>query len=139
MIPPPPAIVQKSCLSCHGPERPAGGIRLDTPLNTALAKKVLAAIHYEGAVKMPPSGKLPESDIAAIATWTKSIAPEKPHWAWQPLHPASGSIDSFIEAKLQTKGLTFSPEADRRTLIRRVTFDLTGLPPHSHRDCPVRF
>lgn len=129
MIPQPPAIIQKSCLSCHGPQQPAGGLRLDKPLTAAIAKKVLAAVLYDGAVKMPPSGKLPEKDITAIAAWTKTAAPEKPHWAWQPLHPSVGSIDSFVEAKLKSKGLTFSPEADRRTLIRRVAFDLTGLPP----------
>src|SRR5262245_27661155 len=62
-------------------------------------------------------------------------------WSFQPVRrpavPESrnpkfeirNDIDRFILAKLAEKGLTFSPEADRRTLIRRMTFDLTGLPP----------
>ena len=63
----------------------------------------------------------------------------KKHWSWQPLklHSASvpvepehtNSIDAFIVARLKAKGLKLAPEADRRTLIRRLTFNLTGLPP----------
>ncbi|MBL9204310.1 MAG: DUF1553 domain-containing protein [Opitutaceae bacterium] len=63
----------------------------------------------------------------------------KRHWSFQPMArpavPAAPDgrarqpVDAFIETKLAEKGLTLSPEADRRTLIRRLTFDLTGLPP----------
>jgi hypothetical protein len=64
----------------------------------------------------------------------------KEHWAWQPLREANappvkntawpgGSIDRFILAKLEAKGLNPATDADRLTLLRRVTFDLTGLPP----------
>ena len=55
------------------------------------------------------------------------------HWAWQPLQEKEGfsarSVDSFIEEKLKRNGLQLSPKADRRTLIRRLTHDLHGLPP----------
>ncbi len=52
------------------------------------------------------------------------------HWAFQPVkHQRPRTIDSFIRAKLQEKGLVPAPPADRRTLIRRATFDLLGLPP----------
>ena len=53
------------------------------------------------------------------------------HWAWQPLQelPAEASIDSFLDAKRAENKLTPSPLADRRTLIRRLSFDLHGLPP----------
>lgn len=66
---------------------------------------------------------------------------EEPHWAFQPIkrlaipetpntkHKTLNTIDRFILAKLQEKGLTFAPPADRRILIRRVKFDLLGLPP----------
>ncbi|MBA4191721.1 MAG: hypothetical protein C0467_27390 [Planctomycetaceae bacterium] len=57
-----------------------------------------------------------------------------PWWSFQPLtrpKPPQGThpVDAFVLAKLRDKGLSLSPDADRRTLIRRVTFDLTGLPP----------
>jgi mono/diheme cytochrome c family protein len=91
--------------------------------------------------------------ISQGAPWPKSIGAEpttlsalervgphrREHWAYQPVArpavPAAVSgwsrsdIDRFVEAKLSEKGLTPSPEADRRTLIRRLTFDLHGLPP----------
>src|SRR5688500_9627272 len=58
-------------------------------------------------------------------------------WAYKPgtkptvpaTKAASNPIDAFLLAKLETKGLGFAPPADKRTLLRRVTFDLTGLPP----------
>ena len=61
-------------------------------------------------------------------------AEPKAWWAFQPIAPPkvperTNPVDHFIRAKLSDKGLSLSPEADRRTLIRRVTFDLTGLPP----------
>ena len=67
---------------------------------------------------------------------TASVPSDK-HWSWQPLEnsrvPAanrhSNPIDAFIVAHLKTKGLALAPRADRRTLIRRLTFNLTGLPP----------
>ena len=64
----------------------------------------------------------------------------KQHWAFRPLRPVEPArtiqrawgwtpVDRFILARLETEGLKLSPPADRRTLIRRATFDLTGLPP----------
>jgi len=52
------------------------------------------------------------------------------HWAFQPLRPVrSSGIDELVERELVKHGLTFSPRADARTLLRRASFDLTGLPP----------
>jgi len=86
--------------------------------------------------------------IAAGAPWkSKAQAEERPRsgpewWAWQPLDPSPPSapeslperwsrsaIDRYLYAKMREKGLKPNPPADKRTLIRRVTFDLTGLPP----------
>jgi hypothetical protein len=86
----------------------------------------------------PDSG--PTSPGAAPETTPTAAPAADRHWAFQPVHdPAvprvdgSGdggtSVDAFILARLKAQGLTPSPLADRRTLIRRVTFDLLGLPP----------
>lgn len=119
---------------------------------------LIQAIRYDGKVKMPPSGKLKPEEIAALTEWVKVGAPwpakttagtgavadkttdAKKHWSFQPVRrPAlprvtdaawvKTPIDRFILAKLEAKGLKPSPPADRLTLIRRVTFDLIGLPP----------
>ncbi len=69
---------------------------------------------------------------------TAALDPTKTHWAYQPVRDpippapktaAEMAIDRFVLARLEAKGLTLSPPADRRTLIRRVTYDLTGLMP----------
>lgn len=114
---------------------------------------LIEAIRYAGDVQMPPQAKLTETQIAAITHWVKLGAPwpDEPvtaatapsaaqnHWAFQPLRdppvPAvegdisPNPIDAFIRARLSAAGLTPSPRADRRTLIRRATYSLTGLPP----------
>jgi len=117
---------------------------------------LVTAIRHTGAVKMPPQGKLPDKDIQALTEWVKMGAPwpgggavvstesaadrAKKHWAFQPVRkpavPAvknktwiKSPVDAFILAKLEKKGIAPSRIADRRTLIRRATFDLTGLPP----------
>jgi hypothetical protein len=57
------------------------------------------------------------------------------HWSFQPLKPGKGSsIDEFIQRGLAEKGMKSSPRADAHTLIRRATFDLTGLPPSDESD-----
>ncbi|MDI1311056.1 DUF1549 and DUF1553 domain-containing protein [Prosthecobacter sp.] len=57
------------------------------------------------------------------------------HWAYQPLRPGTaGSIDEFVRRKLVEQGLKPSPRADVRTLVRRASFDLTGLPPAGEHD-----
>ncbi len=95
-------------------------------------------------VLMPPKGeRLSKAQVALLrawidqgATWPESADKVKPvdkrnHWAFKPLPVSSGghSIDAFIAAKLREKGLSLSPEADRRTLIRRLYLVLHGLPP----------
>ncbi len=96
--------------------------------------------------RMPPpeDGRagLSESEIATLekwidqgANWPDMLAGEDArlkHWAWQPLATEFGnrrSIDAFLNDALRAKGLKMSETADRRTLIRRLSFDLHGLPP----------
>ncbi len=109
-----------------------------------------AVSHLDTKLKMPPKGKLSEGEIAALRTWIESGAvwPESAHgasgtaktfWSFQPVKkaavPAAGAgwaktdTDRFLAAKLGEAGMKPGPEADRRIWIRRVTFDLTGLPP----------
>jgi hypothetical protein len=112
---------------------------------------LLAAVRKTGELKMPPKTKLPQPAIDALAEWltrgapwpepATAAAPDwRKHWAFQPNtnpmppvdpneHWSKTGIDRFIWAKLREKGLTPSREADKRVLIRRLTFDLTGLPP----------
>ncbi len=93
--------------------------------------------------RMPPPSaeqQLTEQDIEVLRRWIEQGAPWQEHWAYQtpvkPTVPQVGDrswcrnpIDRFILARLEREGLSPSPEADKETLIRRVTFDLTGLPP----------
>ncbi|MCX7430252.1 MAG: DUF1549 domain-containing protein, partial [Planctomycetia bacterium] len=108
---------------------------------------------------MPPDGdRLSAAEIALVQQWIDSGAawpesdadrlaregdrdPRLDHWAWQPVArptvppapaadaPARNDIDRFIQSKLAASNLSPAPEADRRTLIRRLSFDLLGLPP----------
>jgi hypothetical protein len=100
-------------------------------------------IHEKPAMRMPPpaSGRsLSTKDIDTIRKWIDQGAQWNTHWAYtapvQPEPPmvksskwARNPIDQFILARLERESLKPSPEADKATLIRRVTFDLTGLPP----------
>ena len=118
--------------------------------------RLLAAIrHLSTDLQMPPKKKLSAQQIADFEQWIRAGAPDpregkpatagnqrsaKPHWAFvppkdQPLPKVKDKawpqspIDHFILAKLEASGLKPSPPADPRTLIRRMTYDLTGLPP----------
>lgn len=117
---------------------------------------LIAAINYR-SLEMPPAdkgGKLPGDEIAVLTKWVAMGAPDprtggdaiggmnreeaKSWWAFQPLpltgavaDPKSGAqhIDGLLETEIDRHGLSAAPPADRRTLIRRITYDLTGLPP----------
>lgn len=86
---------------------------------------------------MPPGSKrLPEAEVAILKQWIDEMpkSARSTHWAFQPIArpapPKPGNpIDAFVQARLEREHLQPSPEADRRTLLRRVSLDLTGLPP----------
>ena len=151
------AILTK-CASCHNPDKRAGGLDL-TSRNAALMHgRALVPGNVEASAiaqqvvhgAMPPGSPLSEDDRDIVVEWIKSgatypsiAAPQKSvnpkSWAFQPLllpnvPKLNGSVianpvDGFIHMGLRSKGLTAAPEADRTTLIRRVTLDVTGLPP----------
>jgi mono/diheme cytochrome c family protein len=123
------------------------------------ASLLVKALRYDGNLKMPPTGKLAAGQIAAIEAWVKAgavwpqlqkaalksppyeiTAEQRAFWSFQPVTPepppdvkdgnwARTEIDRFIASKLEARGLRPVRRADRRTLIRRATYDLTGLPP----------
>jgi cytochrome c553 len=115
----------------------------------AESSRLYRAVSYHETLKMPPTGKLTEGQIADIAAWINMGAPEvlagtkaasRDFWAFQPVRQpglpsvkrrdwVQSPIDAFILAKLDANGLSPTAPADKPTLIRRVTFDLTGLPP----------
>jgi mono/diheme cytochrome c family protein len=114
--------------------------------------RLIQAVRHAGELKMPPRKRLPAEAVAALEAWVRAGAawPSeraaadgeawRRHWAFQPVRrpavptprnggQAKNAIDAFILDKLDAKGLSLSVEADRRTLIRRLSFDLVGLPP----------
>jgi hypothetical protein len=114
------------------------------------ASLLYKAVKREGELQMPPGrGALTATEINTLRDWINagarfeaaaSAAPTTSWWSFrkvvQPAVPTVKSqvrirnpIDAFVVAKIERSGLTASPEADRRTLIRRATFDLHGLPP----------
>jgi len=117
---------------------------------------VMAISHEDDALKMPPKGPLQPDQRKALTAWIAAGAPwpeatetaaaeieGEPHWAFEPLNRpeppadpsgwAEGPVDSWIAAAQRDHGVEPVGEADRRTLIRRATFDLTGLPPEPDR------
>ena len=110
------------------------------PEGSELIRRIYSTVKDE---VMPP----PESNLALsseekelLRRWVEEGAEHRPHWSFNPIrkvtppHVRGGRtirnpIDSFVLARLDKAGVTPSPEADRERLLRRVTFDLTGLPP----------
>jgi hypothetical protein len=188
-------LLESRCISCHGPDKVKGGLRLDSreaalkggesgpainPGHPAESALLQAVLHQKKDKEMPPKEKVSPADIAALerwirdgAPWPRIIASESPAapgqharlgdawtdernpirrlfggqrldlWSLRALEPqastsssrqatsdgAENPIDQFILERLATNGLSLSPAADPRTLIRRLSFDLTGLPP----------
>jgi len=110
------------------------------PAQSALVRRITST---DADVKMPPPEShktLAPGEIALLTRWVRDGAVYQPHWAFiPPVRPplpateasaaVSNPIDRFVRARLEKEGLGPNPEADRHTLIRRVTLDLTGLPP----------
>jgi hypothetical protein len=151
-----PLILEK-CAPCHNETVQQGNVRLDSrqfALKTVVPGKpaespFLKVVHYDGKIKMPPTGKLGAAEIAVLEKWVADGAywPDAPpatkanvapglHWSFvpirrRPLEPPvmARGVDAFIVAELTRRGLTLAPRADRATLLRRLSYDLTGLPP----------
>lgn len=135
----------------------SGGVLV--PGKSAESLLITAIRHTDETLKMPPDEKLSPETTELIARWIDSgalhpdgviidrsalppfdVEEAREFWAFQPIRRPSvpavkateriaGPIDAFIVAALESNGLELNPQADKLTLIRRVTFDLTGLPP----------
>ena len=154
-------ILSQNCYLCHGPDPGTReeDLRLDIAEEAYAQRDSLPAItpgkpdesllHLRITAddveeRMPPPEahkELTPLQIGILTRWIEQGAAFKPHWAFiSPSRPdipemeegwARNEIDAFVLATLKQKGLSPSVEADRRTLIRRLSFDLTGLPPTS--------
>ncbi len=152
-------ILSDACFHCHGPDEKnrKAGLRLDLaeaavqpaksgalpivpgkPDDSEVLVRVL--LDPDDSDVMPPheTGKvLTEDQKRILRTWIEQGAAYQGHWAFlapqRPPVPAQTSadhpVDAFLLHRLKQEGLTMQPEADRSTLLRRVSLDLTGLPP----------
>ncbi len=151
-------ILQAHCIDCHGPDEQESQFRLDRlatmlsggnsgepavvpgkPDQSFLLKLIQ---HKERGKEMPPDGSLSKNEIKLIEQWIadgaktpESYGPVKAHvdlshWAFQPVKRSpSTDIDKFVRDKLKANGLTQSPAAERRVLIRRLYLVMLGIPP----------
>lgn len=147
-------ILSNHCFKCHGPALSEGGLRLDlreratrrnviVPGQPEVSKLLQRVQAKKDDERMPPaevSERLQPMQIELLRRWIAQGAEYSPHWAFLPPKRPElpkvinkswprNPIDYFILAKLEKTGLHPSPEADRATLIRRLSLDLIGLLP----------
>jgi hypothetical protein len=151
-------ILAEHCLGCHGRDKPEGGLRLSdrqaallggesrspaiVPGKPDASELIRRIISTDPNERMPPEEKEPLSaaDVASLRNWIADGAMWGAHWSFQPPAPVTpptardpsftrNPVDQFIVSRLDANKLSPSPEADRFTLIRRLKYDLLGLPP----------
>jgi hypothetical protein len=147
-------ILSDKCFACHGPDAThrKADLRLDTadgarqvvvPGKPAESELIARVTSPQKSRRMPPakSGKeLSAAEIDLLRRWVEQGARYQAHWSYlppqRPAVPAvknaawpRDAIDRFLLARIESAGLLPSPEADAITLVRRLSFDLTGLPP----------
>jgi len=150
-------ILAKRCYACHGPDKAEGGLRLNqralafqrlesgkqaiVASDAGHSEMIRRITSHEESEQMPPEGpRLTDAQIDLLKRWIEQGAEWKEHWAFlppsSPTPPAvkngawvTNPIDAFILAKLEQNGLTPAAPAEKTALLRRLTYDLTGLPP----------
>lgn len=152
-------ILTQHCTACHGGVKNAGGVsyiyqetalglsqsgkRVIVPGEPAQSELYRRITATDPALRMPPAAHgeaLPAHDIKILETWIKQGAPWEEHWAYQqPVAPeipqpaatewSRGAIDRFVLAQMEAHDLAPNPEATKARLLRRLSLDLTGLPP----------
>jgi mono/diheme cytochrome c family protein len=145
-------ILSENCFYCHGPDgnKRKAKLRLDVRAD-ALAKKAfvpgdadaselikrLSSTDSDEVMPPPDSHRtITPAQKEILRRWVAEGAEYKEHWAYvtpvRPALPGNGEknpVDAFVVEKLAKVGLTLSPEAPKATLLRRLSLDLTGLPP----------
>jgi hypothetical protein len=149
-------ILSDHCFACHGPDKKQrkADLRLDVR-DVALAKGAIVPAKLDESelvarivstdpeeVMPPPTSRKPLSaaQVDVLKRWVASGAPYAAHWSYTPIVRPPGPvlkdrskvrnpIDAFVQADLERRRIAPAPEADRRTLIRRLCLDLIGLPP----------
>ena len=150
-------ILARRCYKCHGPDKAEAGLRLNReesafaeldsgaravvpgkPGESALLERITETDEF---IRMPPEEEpLSAAEIELFRRWIAGGAGWEQHWAFQPAKAppvpavaatdwAANPVDVFIQKRLAAAGLSPSAPADRVALIRRATYDLTGLPP----------
>ncbi len=149
-------ILSDNCFACHGPDSAArkADLRIDqrdsaielaaiSPGDPDASEMIRRILSEDESERMPPAEtkkKLTEAQKQLLVRWIRDGAEYQPHWSLipptRPQLPKVGNawwvrnpIDAFVAARLEAAGLSAAPEADRRTLARRLSLDLTGLPP----------
>ncbi len=167
-------VLAANCYACHSADAKVrmGGLSLDTREGIRQGGQrghavvpedvessvVVAALRYDGELKMPPGGRLSEEIVSNFEKWIRMGAPDprevtarvstssidlekgREFWAFQgpvksqapsvkDLSWPRGMIDQFVLAQMESRGLRPAPDAEKADLLRRVTYDLTGLPP----------
>ncbi|MBE2285844.1 MAG: DUF1553 domain-containing protein [Prosthecobacter sp.] len=142
-------ILSDKCFFCHGPDpkKREADMRLDerdaaieakaiVPGKAEVSEMIQRILTTDADDHMPPAksklGDLTAAEIAILKQWINEGAEYEAHWAFIPLKPEATkgqSIDKIVSVGLAERGLNLQPEASPETLIRRLSFDLTGLPP----------
>ncbi len=143
-------ILNANCIKCHGGVKEAGGLNLQfreqalkagetgeiaivpgKPDESAFIERLTAEDATDRMPKKQPP--LKKEQIELLRRWIAEGAKWEEHWAYETPVRAGKSVDALIGDRLAQAGLAFSPEADVRTLARRLALDLTGLPPEVER------
>jgi len=150
-------ILARRCFACHGPDKAKGGLRLHEqkpalaeldsgeraiiPGNVEDSTLLLRVSSTDPGERMPPTGKpLTKDEIDTLRKWIADGAKWAQHWSFRQPQPQTlpavknaawvrNPIDNFILSKLEENGLAPAAPADKVALLRRATYDLTGLPP----------
>ena len=149
-------ILNKKCITCHGGVKRSGefsllfrtdalgvnesGQRAIVPGDPDASEMLRRIVHTDPEERMPPEGPpLAEEEVELLTKWIEQGAQWEDHWAYVKPEPVelpevdtvwgTNEIDRFVLHQLEANQLSPSPTADKRTLLRRVSLDLTGLPP----------